>query len=85
MESGILYLSGQDCQNLHECNEAHKEIPTVRTESKEFKVTRMITECFGRYGNIPPPTNDGIDEDENDIALEDNDLHDVDLTKVIEE
>ena len=33
----------------------------------------------------PPATNDETNEDENDIALEDDDLHDVDLTKVIEE
>jgi hypothetical protein len=45
----------------------------------------MIKECFGKYDNIPPTTNDETDEDEIDIALEDDDLHDVDLTKIIEE
>ena len=44
----------------------------------------MIRECFSIYDNIPPTTNDETDEDENDIALEDDDVHDVDLTKVIE-
>ena len=51
----------------------------------EFKLTRMITECFARYDHIPPATYDGIDEDKNDNALEDDDLNNIGLTTVIEE
>lgn len=85
MKCGILYETGQDCQDLHERHEAQGEIPSMQTDYEEFELTRMVTECFARYDNIPPATYDGIDEDENDSALEDNDLNNVDLTTVIEE
>ena len=84
IKSGILYETGQDCQDLHERHEAQGEIPSMQTDFEEFELTRMVTECFARYDNIPPATYDGIDEDENDCALEDDDLNNVDLTTVIE-
>ena len=85
MKSGILYETGQDCQDLYERHEAQREIPSMQTDSEEFELTRMVTECFARYDNIPPATYDGTDENENDSALIDNDLNNVDFTTVIDE
>ena len=80
-----MYESEQDCPILPESNEAHEENPTMRTGSEEFDVARMITDCLGRYDNIPPATDDVSDEDEDDIGFNDDDFHDVGRAKFFEE
>ena len=80
-----MYEIEQDCPILPESNEAHEENPTMRTGSEEFDVARMITDCLGRYDNVPPATDDVSDEDEDDIGFNDDDFHDVGRAKFFEE
>lgn len=45
----------------------------------------MITECLGRYDNIPMPSLDGLEVDEDDIAVEEEEVEQVELTNVLTE
>jgi len=74
-------FDGEACNN-----DARDEDPPIsESEDKEFEVQRMIMECFGRYNKNRTTTNDGPDNDEDAIYMEEEESEEVELRDILEE